>query len=223
LEEVFILRGIIVANGDLNYSTEDLSYLNQIEIIMAANGGVQNCFTLGIKPSIVIGDLDSLTLDQQENLKSSNTRFIEYPKDKDQTDLELALKHAKELGINEVFLLGLFGGRLDQSFANLLLLTRKEFQGFKFTAFNGQEIAYLIQNKGFLTINGNPGNIISLIPLTTQVTEIYTDSLRWPLKGGQLVFGSTLGISNEMLNTSCTIQIGSGNLLVIHTKCQPLE
>ena len=193
------------------------------EIIIAANGGVRHCLYLGITPSIVIGDLDSLTRDQQENLQSSNTKFVTYPKGKDQTDLELALIYAKESGINEVILFGLFGGRIDQTFANVFLLTKHEFQGLNLTALNGPETVYLIHNQSNLTIIGEIGNLVSLIPLTSQVTEVYTDGLRWPLKDAKLVFGSTLGVSNEMTTCKCTIQIGNGNLLVIHTQSQPLE
>lgn len=214
------MRAIIVANGELKNPSEIQNFFEQGDIIIAADGGAGHCLELGIRPSVVIGDLDSITKDQQKVLKSSQTKFIEYARDKDQTDLELALNYTKELGINDVLLLGLFGGRLDQTIANLLLLTKKEWKYFKFTALNGNEIVYLLQDKDSLTINGEVGNIVSLIPLTQKVTEIHADGLRWALDDALLIFGTTLGVSNEMINSSCNIRIGKGKLLIIHTKFQ---
>lgn len=214
------MRAIIVANGELKNPSEIQNFFEQGDIIIAADGGAGHCLELGIRPSVVIGDLDSITKDQQKVLKSSQTKFIEYARDKDQTDLELALNYTKELGINDVLLLGLFGGRLDQTIANLLLLTKKEWKYFKFTALNGNEIAYLLQDQDSLTINGEVGNIVSLIPLTQKVTEIHADGLRWALDDALLIFGTTLGVSNEMINSSCNIRIGKGKLLIIHTKFQ---
>lgn len=217
------MRVIIVANGELKHPSEISHFVEQSDIIIAADGGAGHCLASGIKPSVVIGDLDSITKEQQKLLESSQTKFIEYPIDKDKTDLELAINYTKELGINDIFLLGLFGGRLDQTIANLLLLTKNEWNNFKFTVLNGNEIAYLMQDHDSLTIDGEVGNIVSLIPLTQEVTEIHTDGLRWKLDGSLLMFGTTLGVSNEMINSSCNIRIGNGKLLVIHTRFQDFK
>jgi thiamine pyrophosphokinase len=212
------LRAVIVANGELKNPSEIQGFVDKSDIIIAANGGTGHCLEAGIKPSVVIGDLDSITEDQKEALESSQTKFIEYPIDKDKTDLELAINYAKELGINEIFLLGLFGGRLDQTIANLLLLSKNEWNNLQFTVLNGNEIAYLMLDHDSLTIDGEIGNVVSLIPLTQEVTEIYTDGLRWKLEGSLLMFGTTLGVSNEMINSLCNIRIGNGKLLVVHTR-----
>lgn len=214
------MRAIIVANGELHVPPSFQGQLKLSDIIIAADGGARHCLTLGIEPSIVIGDLDSITRDQQRVLDSPNTQFIVHPKYKDQTDLELALNYVNDLGINDILLIGFFGGRLDQTVANLLLLTKKDWNDFQFTAINGLETAYLIQDQGSLIIDGEMGNTVSLIPLTNEVTAIHTNGLRWSLQNARMIFGSTLGVSNEMVNNSCHIQIGNGKLLVIHTKIQ---
>lgn len=217
------MRVIIVANGELKNPSEFSRFVEQSDIIIAADGGARHCLESGIIPSVVIGDLDSITKRQQKILESTQTKFIKYPRDKDQTDLELALNYTKELGINDIFLLGLFGGRLDQTIANLLLLTKEEWNQVKFTVLNGNEIAYLMQDHDSLTIDGEAGNIVSLIPLTPEVTEIFADGLRWKLDNSLLMFGTTLGVSNEMKNNSCNIRIGNGKLLVIHTRSQDFK
>lgn len=212
------MRAIIVANGDLNITKDSLQLLVDSEITIAANGGIRHCQSLGLNPSVVIGDLDSITDSQRKAHKPEGTNFLVYPKDKDQTDLELALRYAKKIGAKEILLLGLFGGRLDQSLANILLLTREEWADLQFTVINGAETIYLLRENDVQTIDGNLGDIVSLISMTPSVSVIQTSGLRWPLMAVEIIFGTTLGVSNEMTEKSCQIEIGSGCLLIIHTK-----
>ena len=212
------MRAIIVANGDLNITKDSLPMLANSEITIAANGGIRHCQSLGLKPAVVIGDLDSIIESQRKALEFEGTNFLVYPRDKDQTDLELALYYAKKIGVKDILLLGLFGGRLDQSLANILLLTREEWADLQFTVINGIETIYLLRENEAQTIDGNHGDIISMIPLTPSVSVIQTAGLRWPLMDAEILFGTTLGVSNEMVKKSCHIEIGSGCLLIIHTK-----
>jgi thiamine pyrophosphokinase len=67
-----------------------------------------------------------------------------------------------------------------------------------------------------VSIQGHPGDIVSLIPLSEVVADVTTLGLRWPLTQAKLLFGSTLSVSNELLKTTAEIQIGSGKLFLIH-------
>lgn len=212
------MHAIIVANGELINPEKYLVELEQSDITIAADGGIQHCRSLGLEPSVVIGDLDSITLDEQQALKDNEKiQLIVYPRDKDQTDLELALQYAKKVGVTDVLLIGLLGGRLDQTIANILLLTREEWCDIKMIILNGHETAHLMRENRSLTINGKHGDIISLIPLSQNVSVIKTHGLRWQLIDAEMLFGTTLGISNEMIEDYCQIHIGIGNLMVIHT------
>jgi thiamine pyrophosphokinase len=62
--------------------------------------------------------------------------FNQHPPAKDETDLELALLLAVEQGFNrEIWLFGLLGGRLDQTLANVLLLTHPALANTAVTLF----------------------------------------------------------------------------------------
>jgi thiamine pyrophosphokinase len=78
------------------------------------------------------------------------------------------------------------------------------------------DLAYLMQANNTVSINGQPGDIVSLIPLSELVTDVTTHGLRWPLDQANLILGSTLSVSNELLKTNAKIQIGSGIILLIH-------
>ena len=67
-------------------------------------------------------------------------------------------------------------------------------------------------------MDGDPGDIISLIPWGVEVAGVTTNGLRWPLKDETLFPSNTRGISNELVAASATIQIRSGLLLVIQRR-----
>jgi len=56
-------------------------------------------------------DLDSLTEEEQHSLENASCKVIKYPHDKNETDLELALRFAVEAGYREILIVGALGGR----------------------------------------------------------------------------------------------------------------
>jgi thiamine pyrophosphokinase len=217
-EEGFLLRAVIFANGILNFSQETSVAIRPGDLLIAADGGAQNCLALGLTPAVVIGDLDSLSPDQLENLQVKGARFVVHPRDKDQTDLELALRYAIEQGAREILLLGLLGGRLDQTLANLLLLARPDWNDIRLSTVEGPDTAHILRAGDTITLLGQVGDIVSLIPLSPKVSSVTTQGLRWPLRNAELSFGSTLGISNKIVATNPRIQIEAGELLVVHRR-----
>jgi thiamine pyrophosphokinase len=160
--------------------------------------------------------MDSVHSELITDLKSQGTQIIVYPRDKDQIDLELALNYALEQGAQEVLLFGLLGGRLDLSLANLMLLARDNWQNMSLVVSDGPDNAYIMHGHDSISLLGNPGDIVSLIPLANHVSNVSTHGLRWPLWKATLAFGNTISISNEMLEHSAIIEIGSGKLLLVH-------
>ena len=64
-------------------------------------------------------------------------------------------------------------------------------------------------------VEGEAGDLVSLIPVGGPVQGITTSGLRWPLTDGGLAPGSTRGISNEMTETEATVAVEDGSLLVV--------
>jgi len=215
-EEGLFLRAVIFANGNFNPSASILSTLRDDDLLIAADGGAKHCLAAGLWPNTVIGDMDSLSPSLMQDLINHGSQLIEFSPDKDQTDFELALTYAVQQGAVDILLLGLLGGRLDQSMANILLLTRNEWKDLNLIVSDEPDIAYLMQANNTVSINGQPGDIVSLIPLSEMVTDVTTHGLRWPLDQANLILGSTLSVSNELLKTNAKIQIGSGIILLIH-------
>ena len=217
------MRAVIFANGRVENHTQVISQLRPNDVLIAADGGAEHCKDIGIQPHIVVGDMDSISPLLKEELESAGTTFVTFPEDKNQTDLELALSLAAEKGYREVLLLGMFGGRLDQSLANILLLTRDEWQDLRLIISAEPDTAYLMRDQDEISLLGQPGDIVSLIPLSSLVEDVSTQGLRWSLDHADLNLGNTLSVSNEMLDTAAHVQVGAGILLLIHRDATVLD
>jgi thiamine pyrophosphokinase len=211
------LRAVIFANGRLSRPI----LLQPDDLIIAADGGSHHCLGLGIRPQVVIGDLDSVREDELETLSKLGTEIITYPRRKDFTDLELALLEAQKRGADRVLLLAALGKRWDQSLANILLPAA--MPGLRISLVDGQQEIHFIHPGETLEINGQAGDIVSLIPIGGDARGITTHGLEYPLYSETLRLGSTRGISNVLLEqdsaaNKARVTLGAGLLLcaVIH-------
>jgi thiamine pyrophosphokinase len=217
---VFLLpRCIIFANGTLPDPDSARRLIRDTDVILAADGGTHHARTLGLLPSIVVGDFDSLDPADRAALESAGTRFIQHPRDKDETDLELALNQAIELGHREIVILGALGLRLDQTLGNLSLLSATRPPSSVLRLDDGVEQAFFC--RGQARVEGRRGDLVSLIPWGGEVTGVRTQGLRWPLSNETLFPHKTRGISNELLGEAAQIQIQSGLLLIVHRRLKP--
>ena len=118
------MRIVIFANGVMDDPAgEAAAWIRPGDLVVAADGGSHHALDAGITPSVVIGDLDSLSDDLLRRLEAERVAFHRAPVEKDETDLELALTWAAaQPGVEEIVVLGAFGGRPDQALSNLLLL-----------------------------------------------------------------------------------------------------
>ncbi|MGA2490184.1 MAG: thiamine diphosphokinase [Anaerolineales bacterium] len=207
-------RLIIFANGLLPSLASARHLIQPGDVFYAADGGTQHVLALGLIPSVVIGDLDSLTPEERQYLDVKGVDIRQYSRDKDQTDLELALDHAIQAGYREILVVGALGGRLDQTLGNLALLSDHRLSTCDIRLDDGVEEAFF--TRGRCEIRGRPGDIVSLLPWGGDVTGICTEGLRWPLRSETLISARTRGISNEMSHERASIMLKSGLLLVIH-------
>jgi thiamine pyrophosphokinase len=208
-------RCLIFANGTLPDLDAARRLLRPDDFLLAADGGTRHILDLGRTPSIIIGDLDSATFDLQP-LTDAGTQVIQHPHDKDETDLELALEHAIQLGYREIVIVAALGGRLDQTLGNLALLNNVERLTLNVQLDDGIESVWFCHARS--EVRGRRGDLVSLIPWGGEVTGVCTKGLRWPLSNETLVPHKTRGISNEMTGEAAHIEIKSGLLLIVHRR-----
>jgi thiamine pyrophosphokinase len=208
------MRAIVIANGHVGNSEASRVQNWPHDCVICADGGAQHALGLGLAPDVVVGDLDSLDGDLQARLEDEDCQVLVHPPRKDETDLELALRYAIDHGVDEILILGALGGRIDQTLANILLLTLPELQKVKTRIVAGDQEMFLIRGQAF--IEGQVGDTVSLLPIAGDVTGITAEGLEYPLHHGTLKFGPTLGISNVLKAPVARVQVGQGLLLCVH-------
>ena len=104
---------IVVANGVL----PDLALFSRLlaaaDVIVAADGGARALLQAGWRPAAILGDMDSLPLDLLAAWHAGGGETLVVPPEKDETDLELALRYVLQCGACRIAVLGALGGRVD--------------------------------------------------------------------------------------------------------------
>ena len=210
------MRAVIFANGDLEQPERLRALLRPDDYLISADGGLRHLRALGLRPHLLIGDLDSVSHPDVEWLAGGATEIRKFPAEKDFTDLELALRAAREHGAERILLAAALGGRLDQTLANIALLRLPELSGMEVSLDDGLTEVRLIT--ATLAISGRAGDTISLIPMGSVVEGVRTHALQYPLNAETLSPGQTRGISNVMLSDQAAVEIESGELLCVHLR-----
>lgn len=209
-------RVIIFVNGNLSDLSRAKKIITKEDCLIAADGGVKHILKLGLIPNVVIGDLDSTPLPIQKKLERYDIEWVKYPIKKDKTDFELVIDYCLEKKFKEIIIFGIFGDRIDHLLANIFLLVKvqTENKSIKIKIIEGKKEIYILNNK--ITINGNIGDEVSIIPVSEKLVGITTEGLEYPLDNGQIIFGSTRGISNVMNKKIARISVKKGVALVEH-------
>ncbi|MBI5822977.1 MAG: thiamine diphosphokinase [Chloroflexi bacterium] len=208
-------RIIIFANGDLPNPQKARTLLRPDDFILCADGGTRHALALGLIPNLVIGDLDSITEEERRKMDEAGVGFVCFPADKNETDLELAIQHALTLESDQILILAALGGRMDQTLANIALLSHSSLVTRNLRITDSVEELFFCRDQ--VQVEGRSGDIVSLIPWGREVHGVFTENLRWHLHHETLYPDKTRGISNEMTADVATVSIISGLLLIVHT------
>ena len=209
-------RIVIFANGDLPNVDKVRSILRDDDYIICADGGTRHTSSLGLRPDLVIGDMDSTDRVYLRQLQAYDVLVERYSQDKDETDLELAVNKAVKLNPQEIVILAALGGRLDQTLANIALISNLQLATFNLKLDDGVDEIFFCRDQAHF--QGRSGDIVSLIPWGGKVTGIQTENLKWKLDGETLYPDKTRGVSNEMIADVAAIRISMGLLLIVHTR-----
>ncbi len=211
------MKTVIFANGKLGAQSIAAKLADQAELIIAVDGGISHCEYLNVQPHVLLGDLDSALEHLVNKAIADGVSLQRHPKDKDKTDLELALDLACSLGATTVSLFGALGGRWDMSFANLLLPAVAAYANMRITLYDDQTRIDLLRDNEQLNLSAPVGSRISLLPLSGQVEGVTLTGFQYPLTNHTLSFAPTLGISNVLVEDKGCITVGKGLLLTILT------
>jgi thiamine pyrophosphokinase len=205
---------IIITGGALVKGSSVEKAILDSDKIIAVDSGASHCSKLKTAPDLLVGDFDSIDPKLLLKLKKRKIPIIRFPKEKNETDTELAIKRAIQDKATEISVLaGLQGDRIDHILANVLL-----FQKYKVPIrfVSGNQALWGTSGPKTEKIRGKRGDLLSLIPLSV-TSELRTKNLKYPLRRESLKPGSGRGVSNEFVARTVTVAFKKGTLLFIHT------
>lgn len=201
---------IIVSAGTPPTKELLLRYTPQASRVIAADAGAAACLRAGVRPDVVVGDMDSLAPEDQERIAAQGVEVRRYPRHKDWTDTSLALDMALAENPDEVVLLGATGGRFDHTLANVHLLVKALHAGVRARVVDDEQEIFVLE--GEYALRGRAGCTVSLLPLTARVDGVCLRGFRWPLDDAVMDMGDPYGVSNVVENDEALIVCGRGML-----------
>ena len=182
-------------------------------LVVAADVGAVEARRLGFAVELLVGDMDSVPSRLIDEVEEAGGRVQRHPRDKDATDLDLALTATLEHDVDHVLIVGGDGGRLDQLLGNVLTMSAPRFASMQVDAIFGRAQAHVV--RGHRDLQGTPGEVLSLFAVGGPALGVRTAGLRWPLDRSDLTPGSSLGISNEFTRSEVRVSVDEGVLLAI--------
>lgn len=178
------------------------------DLIIAADGGYTRLKNMGVTPHVLIGDFDSLEGVPQD------TKVIPHPKEKDDTDMMLAIRYGLDKGYQTFRLYGGLGGRIDHMMANIQALTFLARGGARGTLI-GQNVHATVICRGGIRFSSNERGILSVFALDNQVYGVTERGLQYPLTDAVLTNAFPVGVSNAFIGQESDISVRDGALLII--------
>ena len=207
------MHAVIFANGTSAIPESKKEWIRQSNLIVAADNGAKYCEALGIIPTAVVGDLDSLDAEIVKSYEDAGVLILHAKEEKDETDLELAMLFAKEEGAKTFHIFGALGGRTDMMLANLMLSMHPKFKMIEMIFYSEKEEISLIHDKKIF--ENEVGKTVSLVALQDDVIGVTTEGMEYPLNDETLFYGVPRGVSNRVISKKASVRLRKGVLACI--------
>lgn len=178
------------------------------DYVIAADAGYLYLPRLTAVADLLIGDFDSLPQ------KPKHPNIIEHPREKDQTDMALAIEEGLKRGYRTFVLLGGMGGRLDHTYANiqtLAYLASKKARGYLL----GSGLAITVIRNGSIRFDGEKTGIVSVFCCGETAQGVTIRGLKYPLENAVLKNTLPIGVSNAFIGEKSEISVLNGSLAVM--------
>ncbi|ALX50509.1 thiamine pyrophosphokinase [Lentibacillus amyloliquefaciens] len=207
-----------MGNGPKDLIPDLSRYETTIDIWIGADRGALTLLENNIMPDYAVGDFDSMAEADKDTVRKQAKVFDPYPSEKDETDLEIALKQAYTLKPDKLYLFGVTGGRLDHALINIQLLYSIMDQGIQGIIADHQNLLELSEPGSHKINYDQHYSIISFIPFTPCVKGLTLEGFYYKLSDETISWGSTLCISNQLISDFGTFSYDEGILLVIKSR-----
>lgn len=202
------MHALLIGNGETQEAVFLQKLARKADLILAADGGADRALSAGVRPDVIIGDLDSISPQAKKILPAEKFIFVN---NQNNTDLEKALDYLIAHQCTQCTLTGFVGGRWDFTFGNFLSVYPYLDKMDICVAGKGWKIWPLTHS---VTKTVRPGARVSLIP-AADCQNVTLQGLVYPLEHANLSLGRTgQTLSNVAKLSQITISFDKGFLLL---------
>lgn len=209
---------VVIGGGAL--STRAIDAIRPDAVVIAADSGLDHAVAAGLRPAVLVGDLDSISASGRMWAYARGVEIHEHPMDKDATDTEIAIARALEVpGIRHLFVVGGVDEsgerRLDHQLATILALGHPSLAELASVRAVLGEAGFSMLHPGRRSVlDVEPGQTFSLLALHGPCNGVTLTGARWPLDNASFAGTEARGVSNEASDHT-EVLVTSGVLTVV--------
>ena len=224
-------HSLLLCNGEPPSRRFTRKLASGADVIVAADGGANIARRFGIRPDVIVGDLDSITaatrryfaslVKRLKPLRGVRESSLPRPEGRgytqlvrisqqDNTDLEKALDVLVERKTKRVIILAATGKRIDHTLGNLSVLWNYT-NAMDITLAGDGWVAFPVGR--MKRVQAKRGTTVSLIPFGI-CSGITLRGLQYPLTKATMRVGE-IGLSNVVIASPFAVHVKKGNMLMV--------
>lgn len=204
----------LVANGIL--SAFQYEEIRNCDYIIGVDRAAYSLLGQGIGSNLALGDFDSVTKKEMNDISKNVGDIKTYSSQKDKTDLELAVEESLTLKPERITLFGATGKRFDHMLSGVFLLEVIHAHAIP---------AEIIDDHNRIMVEDHEIKLqkdvhypyTSIIPFRSDAV-VTLEGFLYPLNHEKLSFGTSMGVSNEIIKKSATVFVHEGIVLVVRSR-----
>lgn len=180
------------------------------DYVIAVDGGYAHLEALGVRPDMALGDFDSL------GYVPTCQRVVRFPRQKNASDLELALDRARTMRFADVYVYGALGGRIDFQLSNLQAAAKYSEGGLCVTLVGDDTAIRALTGPDVLDLPLLERGTVSVVSMSDCCTGMIERGMVYSLDDEPLTNRESRGISNELKGVPASVAVESGTVLVFY-------
>ncbi|MCA1813628.1 MAG: thiamine diphosphokinase [Halobacteriales archaeon] len=209
------MKVALVLNGSPP-TPHELALLDGCDAVVCADGGARAVLASGRRPSLIVGDMDSLPQAVRLAAERAGMPLDVHPAHKDATDGELALARALAMRPDALLILGGHGGASAMFLASLHLLRRASDACDARMVGAGESLRFVLAGR-IATLDRRDGALLSVMPWEGDLA-LSLEGTAWDARELVIPAGSARGVSNRIVGEQGAVRVHRGVAFVVQAQ-----
>lgn len=201
-------HAVIFTGGD-SPNSKVLVHLPDGVLVIAVDSGYAHAQSLGMQPHLLVGDMDSISAADIADALERKIEIHSFDAAKDETDTEIAVSCALQLGITNITVVSGGGDRFDHLLGMVHSLATTHC-----ILYLGNARICFARPDAPTNLSVSVDDTLSLIPIGGSCV-ISTTGLQWNLSNEELQAFASRGVSNIANNTTISVDVTHGSVAII--------